>query len=134
MHIAEAQLASAIAPGGAAEIHAPQATAAAPGLAPAWGGAGAKLGSSGANFGASGGFAAPGAAWAPGGRAGSDPTPPYSSFGPAGGAVSDPGAEQLMQGCPQPSELAATAATVQALLVAGKRVEALRCVWCEYII
>lgn len=33
-----------------------------------------------------------------------------------------------MQGYPQPSELAATAATVQALLVAGKRVEALRCV------
>ena len=97
--------------------------AAAPGLAPAWGGAGG-------NFGASGGFAAPGAAWAPGGPPGNpNPTPPYSSSGPAGGARGGVGAEQLMQGCPQPSELAATAAAVQALLVAGKRVEALRCVW-----
>ena len=113
-----------IAPGGAAGALMSQA-AAVFGLAPAWGGAGA-------SFRPSGGFAAPGAAWAAGGQQG-NPTPAYNSIGAAGasfrsagGPQNHVGAEQLLQGCPQPSELAATAAAVQALLVGGKRVEALR--------
>lgn len=52
-----------------------------------------------------------------------------SGFGAAGAVAPGGrvGGEQLLPGAPPPGELVGTAAAVQALLVAGRRGEALRC-------